>query len=313
MIACRPATVALSGISLVSQAANAQLDPGAVRKLGSAYAHMVAVAAEPEVAISSVDIDIDLDAGNSGRATSTIKGLHVPYYREFGREGEDQRWYVQGSLGHVKVSQQLGPGPAGDELLAYEAEWTATSGLLEGGAIYGLGHGWSLAPGLSVGVSRLENELEFANPAVQDALDPIAEGILYNWSANALISRLHAALRYDRRHGNFRFKGAAHLTYSHVDSFSESGSLPGFSDQSGAAVLKLDVSRRVNSAEAERPVYLIGHLGGTAFLGANRDELGFSRFGEVGVALGIDQYAAGILAVFGEDVAGLSLTFNYNY
>ncbi len=56
-----------------------------------------------------------------------------------------------------------------------------------------------------------------------------------------------------------------------------------------------------------------GRLGSTWFLGGDRDVLGFDNFHEIGVSLGIGRYAAGVLAVYGEDVEGWNLTFNYNY
>ncbi len=98
-----------------------------------------------------------------------------------------------------------------------------------------------------------------------------------------------------------------------MDSYDESSGFSGFEDQSGTSILKLDISRRINSESAERPVFLVGHLGSTWFLGGDRDVLGFDNFHEIGVSLGIGRYAAGVLAVYGEDVEGWNLTFNYNY
>lgn len=278
-----------------------------IRKLGSGYAHLLAVVAEPEIAIAKLDID------TGEEKDSTLKGAHLPIYREFELEGRDWHWYAQGSLGYATLTDENNiPLPESDPLII-DFEWTAYTGLAEVGLVFPLGHGFSFAPGLSVGLSRLENDADFSSKFLEDLLAPVADGILYNWSSNATLIRGHAALRYNQHYGKYRVKGGAHLTYSHVDSYSESSRFSGFTDHSAAAVLKLDVSRRINSEQAERPIRLIGHLGGTSFIGDSRDELGFSSFGEAGLSLGISQYSAGVLAVFGDSVDGISLTFNYNY
>jgi hypothetical protein len=291
--------------------ANAQLNDSRLRDLGSGYAHLLAVAAEPEIAVSSINIEHD----EQGLEDASLKGVHLPLYREFDIEGSENRWYLQGSLGYVTLEEEhrLQIPDLDDSLLGIDFEWTAYNGLLESGMVLPLGKGFSLAPGFSLGLSRLENSSDFSSKLLEDLLAPVADGVLYNWSTNAVLSRAHLALRYDQQHGSYRLKSSAHLTYSHVDSYSESSRFPGFTDHSGAAVFKFDVSRRVNSPEAKRPVNLIGHLGATSFLGDTRDNLGFSSFGEVGLSVGVSKYAAGVLMVFGDDVDGVSLTFQYDY
>lgn len=295
---------------LLTCPALAQINESELRELGSGYAHLLAVAAEPEIAVATIDIDHD----DPTIKDASLKGIHIPLYREFDINGSDNRWYLQGSLGYVTLEEEHNiPISVLDETLGIDYEWTAYSGLLESGLVLPMGHGFSFAPGLSVGLSRLENTGDFSIKLFEDLVAPIADGILYNWSTNAVLSRAHLALRYDQQHGSYRIKSSAHLTYSHVDSYNESSRFNGFTDHSGAAVFKLDVSRRINSRKAERPIHLIGHLGGTSFLGDTRDELGFSSFGEAGLSLGISKYAAGVLVVFGDDVDGVSLTFHYDY
>lgn len=288
----------------------AAIEESELRKLGSAYAHMLAVAAEPEIAVASINIESDEPGGED----ASLQGVHLPLYREFGMEGRELRWYLQGSLSYVTVEQDQDLDiPVFDTRLGIEYEWTAYSGLAEAGLVIPLGRGFSFAPGFSLGLSRLKNTADFSDRFFEDLLAPAADGVLYNWSTNAVLARAHAALRYDQRHGPYRVKSSAHLTYSHVDSYSESSRFLGFKDHSGAAVFKLDLSRRINSEQAERPIHLIGHLGATSFLGDTRDELGFSSFGEAGVSLGVSHYAAGVLFVFGDKVEGLSLVFQYDY
>ncbi len=297
----------LTSIIITSTAVSAQEFD--TRELGAGYAHLVSVVAQPEIAISGVEVDID----EPGIDSVELVGLHIPYYREFDLEGKDIDWYLQGSVGYAEYSQEGRIEPIPGLPVRLESDWTAYNGVLEVGLVFPLGAGFSIATGISGGIARLENDFSFSERFYEELFRPAFDGKLYNWETNTALYRLHSALRYDREHHGYRIKGTAHLTYSYVDSFGESSDFAGFSDDSGAAIIQLDVSRRVNDPDSDRPVFLIGHLGSTSFLGSNRNELGFDQYFEAGISLGIDRYAAGLLYIFGEDVDGLSLTFNYDY
>lgn len=282
------------------------LDP---RGLGVGYAHMLGLAAEPEIAASSLDID----SPSANIEDVSLKAMRLPYYHEFDANEYGARWFGQLALGYLEFEETTVLHLPDGERFSVTPQWEALTGLLEAGYIWPLGQGWSIAPSLSLGSSRLENEVDTSNPLLGDILLAPLEGRVFNWDTNALIARGHLALKYDQWHGHWRFKAGAHLSYAHVDSYNESSDFDGFDDQSGTAIANLDISRRINSEQARRPVYLIGHLGSTYFIGADRDVLGFDSFHEIGASLGIGQYAAGVLAVFGSDVEGWNLTFNYNY
>jgi hypothetical protein len=176
-----------------------------------------------------------------------------------------------------------------------------------------MGNGFSFAPSLSLGVSRIENEMEFSNPILEEALPPSWKGRFYDWDTLASVTRAHGALLYDQEHGKFRIKGAAHLSYSYIDSFDESSDFAGFHDHSSTFVFKLDARYPLDISVRKYPLSIIGHVGHTSFLGSGRDELGFSYFNELGASLGVGSVAFGVLGILGEDVEGWSLTFNYGY
>lgn len=279
------------------------------RGLGGAYAHLLSVAAEPEIAVSGVTIDNDQPDVDD----IELLGSHLPLYREFDLRSGPLRWYTQASLGYLKLSESLVLDLEPIDTYDLEPEWEAISGILEVGLVIPLGHGFSFAPGISAGISRLENDTKFRGSAGNSPLPSGLDGEIFNWSTNASLARAHLGLRYDRKHGGYRIKGAGHLTYTYVDSYSESRDFAGFSDHSGAAIFKLDVSRRINPEADGHALYLIGHLGNTTFIGDNRSELGFESINEVGLSLGVNQYAAGVLYLFGEDAEGVTLSLNYNY
>ncbi|QFU75497.1 hypothetical protein EY643_07430 [Halioglobus maricola] len=280
-----------------------------VKQLGGGYAHLLSVVAQPEISVSGVDID----SGEDYVTDNDLNALHIPYYQEFDIAGKDTRWYLQASAGYAVYSLEGEVALFPDLPSEIESEWTSYNGLLEAGLVFPFSNGFSLSGGASVGWARLENETSFSEPLYEEVILPIANGKLFNWETDAALYRAHGALRYDENHGPYRVKGVAHLTYSYIDSFSESDEFAGFADDSGAAIFLLDVSRNIHHLESGRPVYLIGHLGSTHFLGENRDELGFNHYFEAGMSLGIDRYAAGVLVLVGEDANGLSLVFNYNY
>jgi len=278
---------------LAVPAAAQEFDPS---NLGAAYAHLLSVVAQPEVSVSNVEIDTGTANEDLG-----LDALHLPFYREFGS------WYFQAGAGYATYTQELGFPEAGDKL---ESEWDALSGIVEAGLIVPVTEALSWTVGASGGVARLENKLSTRGDV---DISPDLQDRLFDWDTKAAIYRAHGSVRYYEQKGDYRLKGVVHLTYSYVDSFSESSGFDGFSDDSGAAIFLFDVSRRINNPDAERRVYAIGHLGSTHFLGGNRDQLGFDQYFELGASIGVDKYAAGILFIYGDDVEGLSLTFNYDY
>ena len=271
--------------------------------LGAGYAHLLSVVAQPEISASGVDIDT-----NEPEADITLDTLHLPYHAEFASDGLG--WYIQASAGYAVYEEDI--TGASEQGLAYEvdAKWRAYNGILEGGLLFPLTDAIKLSAGISGGVASLENDTDFTGPI---DISPDIPGTVFDWETYAALYRAHGAVHYDEQLGDYRVKGVGHLTYTYVDSFSESKGFAGFSDDSGAAIFNLDVGRRVNSTEAAHAVSIIGHLGYTAFLGGNRNQLGFNDYFEAGASLGVDKYAAGVLFIFGEKVDGISLMFNYNY
>ncbi|MEH6570215.1 MAG: hypothetical protein V7709_14135, partial [Halioglobus sp.] len=275
------------------------------RELGSGYAHMVSFAAEPEVAAATFNIGSE-DEGGDDQELETLK---VPLYREFDSPSHNWSWFAQGALSYLSYKQKLDLFQDG----SVRFKWEGFSGLLESGIKMPLGGGFSLAPSLGVGISRLENSVRFSTDDLEDRLDLDGDGSIFNWDSLASIARAHIALLYDEKLGNYRFKGGAHLSFSNIDSFNESRDFPGFSDSASTMILNLDVSHPLNVEVGQRPLYIIGHLGNTTLLGSGRDVLGFDSFSEVGASLGYAKLALGVMAIFGDNVDGWTLIFNYDY
>ena len=277
--------------------------------LATGYAHLVSFTAEPEIAAARYTIDSEDPVAED----STLKTTKLPLYREFTTDSHSWSWYLQGALNYSALEQKANYGLDPPLEGSSKFEWTGYGGLLEGGMIFPLSQGFSWTTGLGFGVSRLENKASFSNPVLKEYLDPFLSGTVYDWDTNVATTRGNLGLLYDKAHGRYGIKGTAHFTYSYIDSFSESRKFGGFSDDASTLTLKLDVRHPLGLELREHPVYIIGHLGNTNFVGANRDELGFNSFSEVGVSFGVQKVTLGALAVFGDDVSGWNLILNYDY
>ncbi len=278
-------------------------------QLGEAYGLLISFSAAPEIAASRYDID-----GNDEAASDAVlKTTKLPLYREFASDDHDWLWYVQGTLNYSTLEQKLEFNYEPPLQGTMKLEWTGYGALFEAGVISPIGGDFSVALGLGAGISRLENEADFSNQNLEDDLAPALDGALYNWTTNASNFRGNLGLLYDTKHQNFGIKSSAHYTYTRISTFSESSKLPGFTGNSSAFTLKLDVRHPLPLEIYEYPTFLVGHVGSTNFLGDNKNELGFSSFYEFGFSFGIQKVTLGALAVLGDDVEGWNIVFNYDY
>jgi hypothetical protein len=279
------------------------------RSLGSAYARLVSFEAEPEIAAARFTVDRE----NPEEDETEIRTAKLPYYHKFGDSEEKLRWFVQATANYLEMDETLRIEITPDYTERLKANWEGFGALVEGGLTFSLSDHFTLASSIGLGLSRLESELDFSSQLIEDLLAPTADGVLYNWDTLASVVRASVSLSYDRNYGLWRVKGSGHLSGSYVDSFDESDRFDGFSDDAGNFGLKLDVSHPTGFEFRDFPVFLIGHLGYTEFVGGNRDELGFSGFGEAGASVGVQKFTLGLLGILGSDVSGWNLQFNYDY
>jgi autotransporter-like protein len=279
------------------------------RSLESGYARLVSFEAQPEISAARLTVDSD-DSNASDLDIDTAK---VPLYREFPLAGGEKRWFLQATGSYLSMNETLGIELSADFTEELELDWTGYGALVEAGLVFPLTDSLEIAPSIGLGVTRLENDADFTSSVIEEALAGRLDGILYNWDTLASVVRLSSALRYDREFGTWRIKGSAYLSGSYIDSFDESDRFGGFTDEAANFGMSLDASHPLAWKVRDYPVFIIGHLGLTQFLGADRDALGFSSFGEAGVSLGIQRFTLGVLGAIGGDVRGWNLLFNYDY
>lgn len=279
------------------------------RSLESGYAQLVSFEAQPEIAAARYSVDSD-DPALDDLEITTGK---LPYYREFDSEEKGRRWFIQATGSYLEMEETIKLQLSPDVTERLKASWKGYGALLEGGLIFTLSDHLELAPSVGLGVSRLESEMDFSSPEFEEELAPRLDGVLYNWDTLAGIVRASVALRYDRKFSSWRIKGSAHLSGSYIDSFDESDRFSGFTDEAGSIGVQVDASHPIGMEIRDYPVFVIGHMGFTQFIGDNRDATGFENFGEVGMSLGVQKFTLGLLGIWGSDVNGWNLIFNYDY
>jgi len=293
-------------------AANAQDAPdleSSLRSLGDDYANLISFSAEPRIAAAAFSVDPE-EPGNTDNDVRTVK---VPLHREFDIQGSDLRWFAEATLSYLRYEQEL--ALAAGDALAFGASprWTAYSGMLQSGLVIPLGAGFSFVPTIGVGASRLENKMSFSEPAVEDALRPLLDGVLYNWETNAVVSKADVGVRYKNDFGRWNIRGKAHLIYGYVDSFNESSLFRPFSNGGTTLSATVDIKYPLPFSVKDEPLSIIGTLSNVSFLDSNRSSLGFENLYEAGLSIGYRRYAIGLLGVFGPDVSGLTISFDYGY
>ncbi|TXS92884.1 hypothetical protein FV139_13040 [Parahaliea maris] len=309
-----PWALAIAITATLTLPATAQEDSGInFRELGQGYAHMISFAAAPEISASG--FRIDSETPNTDNVMAVLK---VPLYKEFEIEDSDWRWYAQGAFSSLRYTEELDDlelVPGMDMFTTdIDAEWEAYTGVAEAGLIMPLTQSLSLTGGFGAGGTRLKNDSSISNAFVRDILAPVLEGQVINWRTSAVIGRATVGLAYrDTWYDNLKVRGSTSYVYSYVESFNESEGFPSFQANTGSMSAKFDVAQPLSATINEHPLYLIGHVAGTAFTGPGRDQFGFTHFYEVGVALGYRQVALGLQAVLGPDVDGLTITFDYGF
>ena len=278
-------------------------------RLATGYAHLVSFSAEPEIASGRYSIDSE----DPGTEDSILDATKLPLYKEFSSDDHEWSWYLQGALSYYSLEQEVNFFLEPELHGSTEFNWYGYGGMVESGLIFPLSNGFSWTAGLGFGVSRLENDADFSNQKLKDLLDPLLGGSVYDWSTNVSTTRGDLGLTYQQKHGNYDLKGKAHITYTHIDSYSESRGFGGFSGDAGTVTLKLDVRHPLGVELRKYPVYIIGHVGNTNFIGSNRGELGFNSFSELGLSFGIEKWTLGALGIIGDGVTGWNIIFNYDY
>ena len=270
------ATVALAGAvhaQTVSDQVRAQV---ASARLGAGYAQMINLSATPDLSAASYRIDaIDPSA--------SLDVLRLPYQAKWlpVSDSADLYWNVEG--GWLQFGQDFLWNPSPDVGGTFGSKWTAYSvgaGVL---AKIRVGRGFSIEPALDVALARLQNRTSYSGAAT--ALQPVLDGVLFNWNADAWLVTPGIALEWTDAVGEGRVRVRGHVARSWIASFDETDPSQRFREATNIYSVRAEYVHPTEWKALERRLSWVAYGSYAGFFGANRDVLGFDAVAEVGVGL----------------------------
>lgn len=282
-------------------------DPG---KAGALYAASVAFTVQPDLSTASFNLD---GLEDSVAREAELNNHKLVLRHVFGDEDDARRLFVQGSLGYQDLSVTLPLVQDGPDQVV--ADWRSTGADLGAGLELGLGEHWTLLPSVNLGAAELRNRADYGDSVLGPILQPVFEGIIFDWETNAWIAGAGIAGRYDRSFERIEIHANGGLTTSYIRSFSESREDIVIDDTATTVDLELSTIHPMGTVY-DRPWSLVTIVGATGFLGEARDELGFNEFFEAGLAIQFDiggsplpiqSLRIGLKAIAGADVSGWAL------
>ena len=270
------ATAALAG------AVHAQTVPDQVRaqvasaRLGAGYAQMINLSATPDLSAASYRIDgIDPSAD--------LDVLRLPYQAKWLPLSDDADLYWKVEAGWLQFKQDFPWNPAPDAAGTFGSKWTAYSvgaGVL---AKVRLGSGFSVEPAVDVALARLQNRTSYGGSAT--VLQPVLDGLLFNWNADAWLVTPGVALEWTDAVGEGRARVRGHVARSWIASFDETDPVQRFREATNIYSVRAEYVHPTEWKAFERRMSWVAYGSYAGFFGANRDVLGFDAVAEVGGGL----------------------------
>lgn len=242
--------------------------------IGAGYAQMLNFFIEPDISVSRLEAD---------SADYNVFKLPMQYELEGDGSGPDLLLRATVSRATAKEDFSL----VQSEVI--DAQWKANSASVGAGLRWPVAEGLSLVLGGEFGISRLENDADYNGAIGELVLAPVLDGVLLNWDTNAWVASASAGLNYDWRWlDKYEVSLKGRYSYSHIASYSESRELPGFSEDTGTATVKLAMKHPWRGSLRGRPLFGVANIGGTAFTGSSRNALGFNHLYQFGYSIGVD-------------------------
>ncbi|MCB1916869.1 MAG: hypothetical protein KDG52_14275 [Rhodocyclaceae bacterium] len=278
--------------------------------MGAAYAAMVSVTTAPEISAATYRIR------DGSSAQPTMRLYKLPLAWSLGEGGRAWQPFAHASLGLMEFGIRF-------ELLgeAVRTRWTAYGGSVGLGVRIPRGH-WTWIVQGGIGVVRIENRAHYRGVLGQTLLAPLFKGLIFDWHADAAKYSVAVGADFRRDFAPWRLELRTRLSGARADTFSSSSEFVDFDATGAALTIRSDASRAIAYRVAGRPTRAHLSLGATAHLGAQRDALGFDRFVEAGGGIELDladraqpieSVRLGMLAIFGPDVVGWSLSASLGF
>ena len=257
-------------------AAQSVRDTIASARLGSGYAQLLNLAATPDISAARYEVQ-------DGDTKPSIDVVRLPYEARWLALSGDSDLYWRVAGGYLQTKADLPIEVASSGAGSISGKWSAYS--LGGGLLakFRLGNGFTLAPALDVGVARLDNRASYFGAAT--ALQPLVDGLLFNWRTDAWLVTPSVALDWTRAEADRRTSIRGHSAWSWISSFSESDPVLKFKETAGVYSIRAEHAAPTRMRLLERSLDWVAYGGYAGFFGDNRNALGFTSVAEVGVGM----------------------------
>ena len=296
-------------IEEVRRATEAELGPA---RLGSGYAAMINFAVAPEISTANYSVEDSLEDDPELQVT------RVPLRHVFEPNARGWSPFIQGNLAYQTFDASF-PFLEGEQI---NGEWDALGVSVAGGYEIPLSENLTLLPVLDLGYVRLTNDATYTGPIGNTILKPALEGLLFDWDADTWLLGLSLGFEYEKPYERFTLQSRGGITYNRIDTFSTSSDAIDFTSSVTTTNLKADFVIPTSMSVGGSPLAVVPHIGATAFLGDDRDALGFDHFYEAGLSFEADvaergwrisKLRLGAMVIFGSDVSGWGILLGYRF
>ncbi len=290
--------------------AQAQLDPAISKQLGAGYAALINFAENPDIATARYYID-NQNGEDPVLHVTRFGGEHV--FRK-----DKRRWnpFAGVHLPFLTYGGNLDVNGDGN----IDTEWNAAGAIFTSGVKISVTTNLSLNPSLALGYMRIENDAAYSGSATN--VQPLADGILFNWTSDALLTGGAIKADYHCNLGENQLYVYGGVSHNLIDTFHTSRGNVEFSSYMTTLALKSEFTHPTGCKFNRYPLSLITLLGGTSFAGPHRDALIFGYFFDAGLAVEADisrhdwiikKFRLGAKGIYGEDVVGWSAILSWNF
>lgn len=286
------------------------VDDSLAKKLGGGYAAIINFAENPD--ITTARYYIDDPRGDD----PTLRVVRLGGRHEFKLQNHNWVPFVQVIVPYQTLDAGLTIGTNG----TVRSTWSALGAVFSTGLTMPATERLRISPALSWGYVRLENKADYSGNVA--AVKPLLKGILFDWASDAWVAGASIEADYNRPVGAKLLTVHAGATHNLIETFDTPRGQVEFSSYATTLSLKSELTSPTRHKMMGNPLAVVTMMGATAFIGPNRDQLGFDSFMDAGLALETDltqhgwrvkKVRIGAKGIYGEDVIGWSAIFSWKF
>ena len=232
------------------------------------------------------------------------------------------RVFGQATFGYLLARQDIesvGPDAPGERI---KSTWRSYGVALGVGVEIPITKRLSVEPFVFFGYARLENSAEYFGPVSTGLLKPAVDGILFDWTVDALTFGASLAVGYKFSVGKLDVKLKTRFTRTEIRTIHVNGDFSKFNTVLNSIGSNAELVHPLPITVYGRNLSLVMLLSNTVFVGPDADALGFTYYFELGMALQLDLTGYNLLAkrirlgangVVGPNITGYSLILKASF